>query len=43
MISAGAKKDLLVLEFAQALLKVSKSDDVFSDEDVVNRISNKEQ
>ena len=40
-ISAGAKKDLLVLQFCQALITVSKSDDVFADDDIVNRVSNK--
>lgn len=40
-ISAGARKDLLVLEFCQALILVSKTDDVFNDDDIVNRVSNK--
>ena len=37
MISAGAKKDLLILEFCQALLVVSKTDDAKSDNSLVNR------
>lgn len=40
-MSQGSKKDLLVLEFCQALILVSKTDDVFSDDDIVNRVSNK--
>ena len=42
MISSGAKKDLLVLQFCQALILVSKTDDVFADDDIVNRHSNKD-
>ena len=42
MLSSGAKKDLLVLQFCQALITVSKSDDVFADDDIVNRHSNKD-
>jgi len=41
MLSSGAKKDLLVLNFCQALILVSKTDDVFADDDIVNRVSNK--
>ena len=41
MLSSGAKKDLLVLNFCQALILVSKTEDVFSDDDIVNRVSNK--
>lgn len=41
MISSGAKKDLLVLNFCQALILVSKTDDVFADDNIVNRVSNK--
>ena len=33
MLSSGAKKDLLVLQFAQALFTVSKTDEVFADDD----------
>lgn len=42
MISAGAKKDLLVLQFAAALLQVSKTDDVFNDDDLIKRVNNKD-
>lgn len=42
MLSSGAKKDLLVLEFCQALILVSKTDDVFSDDDLIKRPSNKQ-
>lgn len=41
MLSSGAKRDLLVLNFCQALIIVSKTDDVFADDDIVNRVSNK--
>lgn len=41
-ISAGGKRDLLVLQFCQALITVSKTDDVFADDDIVNRHSNKD-
>lgn len=37
MISAGAKKDLLVLQFALALLRVSSDESVFNDEDIIVR------
>ena len=40
-IPSGAKRDLLVLNFCQALILVSKTDDVFADDDIVNRVSNK--
>ena len=40
-ISSGARKDLLILQFALALILVSKTDDVFADDDIVNRVSNK--
>ena len=42
MISSGAKKDLLVLQFAAALIQVSKTDDVFNDDDLVKRVNNKD-
>lgn len=41
MISSGAKRNLLVLEFCQALILVSKTDDVFADDDLIKRPSNK--
>jgi hypothetical protein len=41
VISSGAKRDLLVLNFCQALILVSKTDDVFADDDIINRVSNK--
>lgn len=42
MISSGAKKDLLVLQFATALLQISKTDEVFGDDDLVKRTNNKD-
>lgn len=42
MISAGAKRNLLVLEFCQALILVSKTDDVLNDDDLIKRPSNKQ-
>ena len=41
-ISSGAKRDLLVLNFCQALILVSKMDEVFADDDVIDRASNKD-
>ena len=41
-ISAGAKRNLLVLEFCQALILVSKTDDVFKDDDLIKRPLNKQ-
>lgn len=40
-ISAGAKRDLLVLQFATALFQISKTDEVFGDDDLVKRTNNK--
>ena len=39
MISSGAKKDLLVLRFAQAIFTVSKTDEVFADDNLLKRDS----
>jgi hypothetical protein len=37
MISSGAKRDLMVLQFCKALLDVSKQDETISDTDVASR------
>ena len=41
MLSAGARKDLLLIQFVKSLLDVSKKDTTIDDADVHSRVSNK--
>lgn len=41
MISSGAKKDLLIINFARSMIEVSKQDSSIKDESLDSRVSNK--
>lgn len=42
MLSSGAKRDFLVLQFAKSLIEVSKKDESKADDDLFNRDDNKD-